>query len=192
MEPFSKELVLKAYQAGIFPMGSDDGLIRWYSPDPRCIIDLDNFHPPKRLLRTYRKNIFDLSFNKAFPEVLSACADRETTWITQDFIDVYTQLYQEGYAHSVEAFQNSKLVGGLYGVSIGGAFMGESMFHTATDASKVCLVHLVHRLKERGFILLDCQYMTKHLNTLGAVLIPRQTYLVQLQKALTIKARFDD
>jgi len=192
MEPeFTAELVLRAYTAGIFPMGHDDGIIRWYSPDPRCIIELDNFHASKRLLRTIRQGKFDVKINTAWDKVMRLCADRESTWITEDIIAVYTELHENGLAHSVEAFLEGELVGGLYGVSIGGAFMGESMFHTATDASKVCLYHLVERMKERGFVLLDSQYVTDHLSTFNARNISRKEYLNRLKHALTLKCVFD-
>lgn len=192
MEPeFTAELVLRAYTAGIFPMGHDDGIIRWYSPDPRCIIPLDDFHASKRLMRTMRQGKFDLKVNSDFPGVMKLCADRDSTWITDEIFRVYVELHEHGFAHSVEAYQDGKIVGGLYGVSIGGAFMGESMFHTATDASKVCLVHLVERMKERGFVLLDSQYVTDHLSTFNAVNIPRHEYLERLRHALTLKCVFD-
>lgn len=191
-EPFTKELVLSAYSQGIFPMGHDDGLIRWYSPDPRCIFDFETFHVPRRLMRTYRSGKFEMKVNSAWDEVLHQCANRDSTWIIDDIFRVYTELHEDGFAHSVEAYFEGKLAGGLYGVSIGGAFMGESMFHNVTDASKVCLVYLVERMKERGFTLLDSQYMTEHLSTFGAVLISRREYLIRLEQALRIKCRFDD
>lgn len=191
-EPFSKELVLSAYSQGIFPMGHDDGLIRWYSPDPRCIFDFDSFHIPKRLMRTYRSGKFEMRVNSAWDEVLHLCASRDSTWITDDIFRVYTELHEDGFAHSVEAYYEGKLAGGLYGVSIGGAFMGESMFHTVTDASKVSLVYLVERMKARGFILLDSQYMTEHLSTFGAVLISRREYLTRLERALRLNCKFGD
>ncbi|MCC6979342.1 MAG: leucyl/phenylalanyl-tRNA--protein transferase [Candidatus Melainabacteria bacterium] len=191
LEPeFTAELVLRAYTAGIFPMGHDDGIIRWYSPDPRCIIPLDSFHASKRLMRTIRQGKFEMRVNHDFAGVMKLCADRDSTWITDEIFRVYIELHEHGFAHSVEAYQDGKIVGGLYGVSIGGAFMGESMFHTATDASKVCLVYLVERMKERGFVLLDSQYVTDHLSTFNAVNIPRQEYLERLRHALTLKCVF--
>lgn len=172
-------------------MGEDDGTIRWYSPDPRCIIDLDHFHTPKRLARTIRQSRFEMKVNADWPAVIRACAERETTWINDSIIEAYTELHRLGFAHTVEAYnQEGKLAGGLYGVSIGGAFMGESMFHFDTDASKVCLVYLVERLKERGFILLDSQYMTAHLSTFSARMIPKQEYLTRLEHALELDCRF--
>ena len=189
-EPFTKDLVLSAYSQGIFPMGHDDGTIRWYSPDPRCIFDFDKFHVPRRLMRTYKSGKFEMKVNSAWREVLKACADRDSTWITDDIFRVYTEMHEAGFAHSVEAYYEGKLAGGLYGVSIGGAFMGESMFHNVTDASKISLIYLVERLKSRGFVLLDSQYMSDHLSTLGAVLIPRQEYLRRLDRALYLDCRF--
>ena len=190
-EQFSKELVLNAYRNAIFPMGHDDGLIRWYSPDPRCIFDFNYFHVPRRLMRVYRSGKFEMRVNTCFEEVMNLCAEREDTWITEDIFRVYTELHEDGHAHSVEAFYNNELAGGLYGVSVGGAFMGESMFHRVTDASKISLVYLVERMKERGFVLLDSQYMTSHLAKFGAILIPRFEYIKRLDYALTLNCRFD-
>ncbi|MCC7529124.1 MAG: leucyl/phenylalanyl-tRNA--protein transferase [Candidatus Melainabacteria bacterium] len=192
MEPeFTAELVLRAYTAGIFPMGHDDGIIRWYSPDPRCIIPLDEFHTSKRLARTIRQGKFALKVNADFEKIMRLCAERESTWITDEIVRVYCELHKHGFAHSVEAYLDGQIAGGLYGVSIGGAFMGESMFHIATDASKVCLAYLVERMKERGFILLDSQYVTDHLSTFNAIQISRQEYLERLRDALTLKCVFD-
>jgi leucyl/phenylalanyl-tRNA--protein transferase len=190
-QPFTPQLVLAAYTQAIFPMGNENGKIYWYSPDPRCIIDLNDFHAPRRLMRTYRKGSFEMRVNTAFDRVIRACAERESTWITDDIVRVYTQLYKMGFAHSVEAYKNGGLAGGLYGVSIGGAFMGESMFHWQTDASKVSLVYLVERMKKRGFTLLDSQYMTEHLETFNAINIPRSEYMERLRVALNRECRFD-
>lgn len=189
-EEFTPELVLRAYCNGIFPMGDDSDKINWYSPDPRCIIDLDNFHAGKRLLRTYRQGRYEIRIDTAWTEVIQACAAREDIWITPAIVEVYTRLHELNFAHSVEAYAGQELVGGLYGVSIGGAFMGESMFHTQTDASKVCLVYLVEHLKQRGFSLLDCQYMNEHLRQFGAKLISRKQYLQKLEQALQQSCRF--
>jgi leucyl/phenylalanyl-tRNA---protein transferase len=172
-------------------MGDDSGEINWYSPDPRCIIDLQEFKPSRRLLRTYRNGPFEIRYDADWDGVLQACADRDTTWITEPIFEVYSQLHEMGLAHTVEAYLGEQLVGGLYGVSLRGAFMGESMFHTATNASKVCLVALVERLRERGFTLLDCQYMTDHLRTFGATLVPRTEYLRRLQQALQVETKFE-
>lgn len=183
------DLLLRAYSQGIFPMGNG-GRIDWYSPDPRCIFDFEAFHVPKRLARTYRQGVFEFRINSAWNEVLLACADRESTWITEQIHEAYTELHRLGFAHSVEAYKDGKLAGGLYGVAIGGAFMGESMFHRQTDASKVALVFLVEHMKSRGFTLLDSQYMTSHLATFGAIHIPRQEYMTRLERALAQRCRF--
>ena len=189
-QEFTSELVLRAYAMGIFPMGEGEGEIRWYSPEPRCIIDLPNFHAPRRLLRTCRQGRFDVRVNANFEAVIRSCGARSDTWITDEILRVYIELHRMGYAHSVETYMNGELVGGLYGVSIGGAFMGESMFHRATDASKVALVALVERLRARGFVLLDAQYMTRHLSTFGAVYIRRAEYLRRLDEALLLSCHF--
>lgn len=179
---------------------SVQGEIAWFSPDPRCVIDLDHFHASHRLMRRYRQGDFDIKVDSAFNQVIAACAEREgeakqepneeITWISPEIIDVYSQMHRLGLAHSVESYHQGRLVGGLYGVALGGAFMGESMFHTETDASKVCLVFLVERLKQRGFALLDCQYQTAHLSRFGAILIPRTEYLSQLELALKLDCQF--
>lgn len=191
---FTAEMVIRAYAMGAFPMGDSrdpTGSIRWYSPDPRCIFDLENFHVPKRLARTFRSGRFEMRINSAWHEVLKACANRADTWITDDIFAVYTELHELGIAHSVETYLEGKLAGGLYGISLGGAFMGESMFHTETDASKIALVHLVQRLRQRGFNLLDCQFATNHLATFGATEISRDEYLTRLNFALSQDCVFD-
>ena len=189
------ELLLYTYSQGIFPMGHDDGEIYWYDPDPRAIIPLDdNFHVPRSLARRIRQSGFEVRVDSAFRAVITACAepneDREYTWITPAIIDVYCQLHEWGYAHSVETWIDGELVGGLYGVTVGGLFAGESMFSRATDSSKIALVHLVERLRAGGFSLLDTQFMTEHLRRFGAVEIPRREYQRQLQSALLAPARF--
>lgn len=194
-EDFNAELVLRAYCQGIFPMGHDDGIIRWYSPDPRCIFDFDQFHVSSRLARTVRQGVYDMRVDYDFEGTMRACAERREdenngTWITEDIIKVYKELHLYGFAHSVEAYYEGELVGGLYGVSVGGAFMGESMFFRRTDASKVALVYLVERLKERGFVLLDTQYNNKHLASFNAVEIPRSEYLARLKEALKLERQF--
>ncbi|MBZ0189277.1 MAG: leucyl/phenylalanyl-tRNA--protein transferase [Candidatus Obscuribacterales bacterium] len=191
-KPFTPDLVLAAYSQAIFPMGHDDGSIRWYSPDPRCIFDLDDFHIPRRLNRTYRQGKFRLRVNQSFEEVIRACGRRETTWITDEILRVYMELHRLGFAHSVEAYYAGELAGGLYGVSLGGAFMGESMFQTVTDASKVSLVYLVERMKEKGMTLLDTQYMTEHLGTFNAKFITAREYQSRLEKAMALNCRFAD
>jgi leucyl/phenylalanyl-tRNA---protein transferase len=187
------ELLVRAYASGIFPMGDQSGDVRWYSPDPRCIFDLETFSPSKRLMRTYRQGVFELRINSAWPAVLQHCSREGTdqgVWITDEIVEAYTNLNRLGFAHSVEAFNDGKLAGGLYGVSIRGGFFGESMFHIERDASKICLVYLIERLKERGFTLLDCQYMTPHLHSLGAISITRDEYLRRLNKAMMLDRSF--
>lgn len=187
------ELVLSAYRMGIFPMADADGDIAWFSPDPRCIFPLDAFHVPRSLRQTIRRGTFETRINTAFNTVLAACADRrEGTWIDAQIADVYGTLHRQGWAHSVESWHAGELAGGLYGVAIGGAFFGESMFTRVTDASKVALVALVERLRTRGFTLLDTQWQTPHLSRFGAVGIRRGEYLRQLKAAVALDVRFAD
>ena len=183
-------LLISAYLQGVFPMGVD-GELHWFSPDPRAIVPLDAFHVSKTLAQTIRRQPFEIRIDGAFREVVLACADRpEGTWITAEIVKAYTELNRLGFAHSVEAWHEDSLVGGLYGVSIGGAFFGESMFHHRRDASKVALAHLVERLRSRGFTLLDIQFMTAHLKRFGAVEIPRDDYLMLLRKAVAEPVAF--
>jgi leucyl/phenylalanyl-tRNA--protein transferase len=184
------DLLLEAYASGIFPMGMPDGEIRWYSPDPRGILPLEEFHTPHGLKRVLKNRSWDIRIDTAFQEVMQACASLEETWITAVIAQSYSLLFESGHAHSVEVWQDDKLAGGLYGVSIGGAFFGESMFHRVTDASKVALWHLVEILKKGGFTLLDSQWTTPHLEQFGAREIPRTDYLEKLAAALTIKTTF--
>ena len=187
------ESLLYGYSMGIFPMADDDDEIHWYSPDPRCVIDLDGFRVSRSLRSTVRRGEFDIRINTAFDEVIRACADREEgTWISPEIVAVYTALHREGFAHSVECWLDGRLAGGLYGVTLGGAFFGESMFHRVTDASKVALVALVERMRARLFTLLDVQWITSHLARFGAVEIPRMEYLRRLDQALTRECRFAD
>lgn len=187
------ELILRGYSAGLFPMGGDDDELEWYSPDPRCIFDLNAFHVPKTLRKTIRRGDFAIRVNTAFDDVIHACGDRkEGTWITRPIIRLYSELHRAGYAHSVESWKDNLLAGGLYGVSIGAAFFGESMFHRVTDASKVALVALVERLRSRNYLLLDTQWSTPHLRRFGAVDIPREEYLQRLRAALLTPRSFDD
>jgi leucyl/phenylalanyl-tRNA---protein transferase len=185
------QLLLNAYCSGIFPMGMGNGEIGWFSPDPRGIIPLDRFHIPHGLHRTLKKRPFEIRINTAFRDVIKGCSERKETWIDDSIIESYSRLYDLGFAHSVEAWKNDELVGGLYGVSVGGAFFGESMFSRATDASKVALVHLVGRLRERQFLLLDTQWTTAHLKTLGAEDIPKKEYMRRLTRALRAETRFE-
>jgi leucyl/phenylalanyl-tRNA---protein transferase len=182
-----------AYSNGYFPMAdSKTGEINWYSPDPRTIFDLNEFHIPRSLKMTLKKKEFDGSINKRFEEVIRACAEREETWISETIIQSYIQLHQLGLAHSVETWKNGKLAGGLYGVAIRGAFFGESMFSRIRDGSKIALVNLVTLLKKRGFTLLDTQYLTPHLEKFGAREIPRTEYIRRLEESLTITCLFTD
>jgi len=190
--PLDPALVVRAYRQGVFPMALEDGSIGWFSPDPRGIIPLDHFHLPGRLARLLRRETFQISADGAFEDVMRACAaDRsEGTWISDDIIECYTALHRLGLAHSVEVWRDGQLVGGLYGVHLGGAFFGESMFHRETDASKVALASLVDRLQRRSFGLLDVQWLTPHLAQFGAIEIPKAAYLAQLQQALQRDCRF--
>ena len=165
----------------------EDNAIYWHTPSKRGLIPLDDrFKVPKNLARLYRKNIFDLTINRAFPEVIKACADRgpEDTWISPEIMSVYTELNQKGWAHSFEVWHEGALVGGLYGVSIGKVFFGESMFHTMTDASKIVLVFLVEFLREQQFEMIDCQYLNPHLLQFGAYEVTQEAFLKQLRSIL--------
>ena len=189
-EPLDPILVINAYAQGIFPMADHYGRIRWYAPDPRAILEHENLYISRSLRATLRKKVYEVNIDSAFESVMRHCAEREDTWINESFISTYTHLHYAGLAHSVEAWQNGELVGGLYGVSLGGAFMGESMFSRATDASKVCLVALVEHLKARGFVLHDVQYWTPHLATLGVTEIPRKQYERRLRAALRLECKW--
>lgn len=190
------DLLLAAYSSGWFPMADEAGSISWYSPDPRGVMPLETFHLPSRLQRTIRRSPFEVRIDTAFADVIRACANAERdgedggTWISDEIIASYCELHALGYAHSVEVHDGGRLVGGLYGVALGGAFFGESMFHTATDASKIALVALVDRLRARGFTLLDTQWVTPHLQQFGAIEIPRPEYLRQLEASLAVDASF--
>ncbi|HEX5243925.1 MAG TPA: leucyl/phenylalanyl-tRNA--protein transferase [Tepidisphaeraceae bacterium] len=189
------ETLLSAYAQGIFPMADRDGKIRFYTADPRGIIPLDDrFHIPGTLRQLLKKDppAFDVRINFDFVGTMRACMEArpEGTWISNELIAAYSRLHQLGFAHSVEVWQGDQLVGGLYGVSLGAAFFGESMFHRERDASKVALVHLVHRMRERGFELLDSQATTSHLRRFGAIDVPAADYLVQLRKAMKKRCEF--
>jgi leucyl/phenylalanyl-tRNA--protein transferase len=163
---------------------SKSGEIQWYSPDPRAIFDLREFHVSRSLSTAVKQKRFEIEIDRDFEAVMRRCAEREETWISEEVVQSYLELYRLGFAHTVECWRENKLVGGLYGVSIAGAFFGESMFSIDKDASKVALVHLVDRLRERGFKLLDTQFLTPHLVRFGAKEIPRKQYLAMLEKAL--------
>lgn len=167
------------------------GRIGWFSPDPRGILPLDNFHVSKTLAQTIRSGKFEVRIDFGFRAVMEACADRpDGTWITPPIVDAYVHLHEIGFAHSVEAWQDHELAGGLYGVALGGAFFGESMFHRRRDASKVALVALIDRMRDRHFTLLDIQYVTPHLERFGAIEIRREKYLEQLAGAIEKECRF--
>src|SRR5213080_4639210 len=180
-------MVINAYAQGIFPMADADGSIYWYAPDPRAILEHENLHISRSLRATIRKSIYEVRMDTAFELVMRRCAAREETWINEAFVTAYTRLHYAGLAHSVEAWRDGQLVGGLYGVSLAGAFMGESMFSQATDASKVCLVALVEHLKARGYVLHDVQFWTPHLASLGVTEIPRKEYERRLRAALRLE-----
>jgi len=182
----SVKRLLLAYRSGIFPWTVRP--ITWWSPDPRGIIELDGFRAPRSLVRLMRKQPFSITVDRAFRKVMEACAapstGRDTTWITPEFVEAYTKLNQEGHAHSIECWHQNELVGGIYGVAVGGLFAAESMFHRVSNASKVALCTLVDRLRERSFKLLDVQMVTPATEPLGAIAIPRAEYLRRLKKAI--------
>ena len=189
----SPELLIEAYASGIFPMGMSENEILWYSPDPRGILPLEGFHTPHGLRRAIRRMSapgWEIRIDSDFEGVIDACAAREETWITRTIARNYRELFRGGHAHSVEVWHEGLLVGGLYGVALGGAFFGESMFHRTTDASKVALWHLVNLLKGNGFTLLYTQWITPHLTQFGSIEISRREYLLHLGEALGRKAKF--
>lgn len=190
------ELLLRAYATGVFPMAeeADNPEIFWVRPEKRGIIPFENFHISRSLRKTVRKGVFDIRYDTDFDGVISGCAsgsgDRARTWINGPIRHAYGTLFDLGHCHTVEAWRDDQLVGGLYGISLGSAFFGESMFSRQRDASKVCLVHLVSHLIEKGFTLLDTQFTTDHLETFGAVEIPRRQYQKMLENALAQSAEF--
>jgi leucyl/phenylalanyl-tRNA--protein transferase len=184
------ELLLQGYRLGVFPMAMEDDSIQWFSPDPRAILPLEDFHVPHALRRLVRKRVFETTTDRAFSTVIEACANREDTWINLEIIESYTRLHELGHAHSVEVWKEGRLAGGLYGVAVGGAFFGESMFHRVTDASKIGLVTLVRHLCTRKFVLLDTQWLTPHLQQFGGVEISRDHYLRLLRRAIELPRTF--
>lgn len=196
MSDIDAEMLLRAYAYGVFPMAEarDDPELYWIDPERRGILPLDRFHVPKRLARTIRRHPFDIRIDTAFREVMLGCADaapgRDGTWINERILALYCELNARGRAHSVECWREGKLVGGLYGVSLGAAFFGESMFSRETDASKVALVYLVARLIRGGYRLLDTQFVTSHLAQFGAVEISRDDYRSRLARATAESADF--
>jgi leucyl/phenylalanyl-tRNA--protein transferase len=189
------QTLLEAYTRGVFPMTDRDGQVRWYTADPRGILPLDQFHIPKSLAQLMRSNNcpFEVRINHDFASTMRACMNTrpDATWISEELVRAYHRLHELGFAHSVETWNQGRLAGGLYGVSIGGAFFGESMFHHDRDASKVALVKLVERLKERGYELLDSQAATSHLRRFGCIELPADDYLQLLDRALRKECVFD-
>ncbi|MBL4906284.1 MAG: leucyl/phenylalanyl-tRNA--protein transferase [Sneathiella sp.] len=196
MTVLTPEILLNAYSHGIFPMSEsqDDPDLFWVDPERRGIFPLDNFHIPRSLAKIIRKQPFTITVDKCFRRVMKECAapikDRPTTWINQTILDLYTELHREGHAHSIECWEGDELVGGLYGVSFAAVFCGESMFSRTTNASKIALVYLVARLREGNFKLLDTQFVTEHLSTMGAIEISREEYHRRLDEALGRKGDF--
>lgn len=185
------DLLLYAYCNAMFPMAESwNGPLYWYSPDPRAIIPLERLEVSRSLRQVIKKKVFEVHVNTAFEKVIRECAEREETWISEQIVQSYLELHRLGYAHSVESWSGDRLSGGLYGVAIGAAFFGESMFHVARDASKVALVFLVARLREKGFELLDTQFITPHLARLGAIEISKDEYLDRLKHAIKKKRSF--
>lgn len=196
MTELTPELLLRAYAVGIFPMAEDarSQELFWFDPEHRGILPIEGFHLPRRLRKVVRRRTFEVSVDRDFEGVVRACAepapDRPKTWINGEIVRLYCELHRMGHAHSVECRRAGRLVGGLYGVSLGGAFFGESMFSRETDASKVALIHLVARLERNGFTLLDTQFVTEHLRQFGAIEIPRPEYRARLARALRLRADF--
>jgi leucyl/phenylalanyl-tRNA--protein transferase len=191
-EQLDPQTLIYAYTQGIFPMADPQGRLHWYAPDPRAVLEHERLHVSRSLRATIRKGLYEIRMDTAFERVMRACAARPITWISEAFIETYTLLHRLGLAHSVEAWRDGQLVGGLYGVALGGAFMGESMFSYARDASKVCLVALVAHLKRRGYVLHDVQFLTPHLAALGASEIPRSEYERRLRVALRLPCSWED
>ena len=186
-------MVEQAYRAGVFPMADTElGIITWHRPGRRAVLPLESFHISRSLARGLRRGGFSVTFDQDFRGVMMACAEREPTWISDEFLAVYGELHSQRKAHSVEVWVEGELAGGVYGVQLGGAFFAESKFHRVTDMSKVALAHLVARLRERGFALLEVQYLTDHLAQFGAVELSHREYLRRLGGALELDCRFGD
>ncbi|MCL4202550.1 MAG: leucyl/phenylalanyl-tRNA--protein transferase [Pirellulaceae bacterium] len=193
----SPEWILMAYRRGIFPWPvvlEDAEILAWFSPDPRAVLDFEDLHVPERLGRRIRRGEFEVTFDQAFDAVIEACAaprrESDGTWITPAMVDAYQRMHELGWAHSVEVWQSGSLVGGLYGMALGGFFAGESMFHSRRDASKAAVVFLVERLRQRGFRLFDVQQSTPHLRRMGAKLIRRREFLARLAQCLELPVTF--
>jgi len=196
MYRLSADDLIYGYMNGIFPMADSDGTLYWYSPDPRAIIPLDTYRPAKSLRPVLNKKLFEIRVNTDFEEVMRQCAlprsDEDGTWISEEIVEAYVELHQMGLAHSVEAYQDDRLVGGLYGVALGSAFFGESMFYQVPNASKVAFHYLIEILRQQRFSLLDTQFINDNVRRYGAVEIPRPEYIQLLKQALTQKARFNE
>jgi len=187
------ENLLAAYAVGIFPMADEEGTVHWLAPDPRAVLELDHLRVSRSLRAIVQRGAFQTSVNRAFEDVMDHCANRaEGTWISPEIRDAYCRLHRLGYAHSVESWKDGQLAGGLYGVAIGGAFFGESMFHRVSNASKAALVELVSRMRSRGFVLLDVQFLTDHLRRFGAIEISRTDYEMRLENAVRRPCTFVD
>jgi leucyl/phenylalanyl-tRNA--protein transferase len=196
MNQLTADDLIYGYINGIFPMADADGSLYWYSPDPRAIIPIDSYRPSKSLRPVLNKNVFEIQVNRNFEGVMRQCAapriQEEGTWISEDIIRAYTRLHDLGMAHSIETYQDGKLVGGLYGVSIGAAFFGESMFHHVSNASKVAFHALMGILREHNFKLLDTQFINDNVRRFGAIEIPKAEYLARLRQAIALKSRFTE
>lgn len=193
MDELAPDILLAAYSEGIFPMADDDQELFWLSPDPRAVLPLNGFHASKNLQKKYRNGRYEMAIDRDFERVIDLCGDRTGgTWISDEIRKAYVRLHKLGFAHSVETWHEGRLIGGLYGVSLQGAFFGESMFFRETDGSKLALLHLVRRMITRGMTLLDVQFSTEHLKQFGVVEIPRSDYIKQLKIALSISAGFAD
>jgi leucyl/phenylalanyl-tRNA--protein transferase len=184
------QTLLEAYSQGIFPMADEIGNLNWYEANPRAIVEIDDYRIPRDLKRILNRGAFEIHFDRSFEQVMRGCANRSQTWISEEIIRSYVTLHKMGYAHSVEAWQNGKLAGGLYGVCLGAAFFGESMFYLVSHASKAALAYLLEHLQSRKFLLHDAQVMTSTLALFGAKNIPRTAYLQRLRAALNQKAEF--
>jgi leucyl/phenylalanyl-tRNA--protein transferase len=197
MNALTPEILLRAYAVGLFPMAErrDDSTLYWIDPEKRGILPLNDFHVSRRLRRTVRSGLYEIRCNTAFADVVRACAapgpKRDESWINDEIVSLYSDLHELGRAHCVETWEDGELVGGLYGVALGAAFFGESMFSAARDASKVALVHLVARLRKSGYLLLDTQFVTEHLAQFGVVELPRAGYRQRLSAALDATASFE-
>lgn len=196
MDKLTADDLIYGYTNGIFPMADHDGTLYWYSPDPRAIIPIDTYKPSKSLKPVLNKKLFDIRFNTNFRAVMTHCAaprgEDDETWISEEIIDAYCLLHEKGFAHSVEAYLDDELVGGLYGVAIGGVYFGESMFYIAPNSSKVAFHFLIEKLREQGYILLDTQFINDNVKRYGAIEIPRADYLKLLREGLKLDCQFHD